>query len=163
MRRNMALSVLGLLALGCGTQTQAPQPTGSVDRTVLPIQAPEWPTYTELDVRDATPPTPFEVEAPEGAPNVLLVLVDDLGFAGRRCRTIVSALKIGVPQVVDALLLQEGHQHHGPGCFAHAVKTRPGQRIMVDVKIVDSQTKLFEIVGTGDPPCRLPCRLHGGQ
>jgi arylsulfatase len=52
------------------------------DRTVLPILEPRRPTYTELDVRDATPPAPFEVAAPEGAPNVLLVLVDDLGFAG---------------------------------------------------------------------------------
>jgi arylsulfatase A-like enzyme len=35
-----------------------------------------------VDVRQATPPPRFEVKAPEGAPNVLLVLVDDLGFAG---------------------------------------------------------------------------------
>jgi hypothetical protein len=35
-----------------------------------------------LDVRKATPPPRFEVKAPEGAPNVLLVLIDDLGFAG---------------------------------------------------------------------------------
>jgi arylsulfatase A-like enzyme len=37
---------------------------------------------TELDVRNATPPPRFEVKAPEGAPNVVLVLIDDLGFAG---------------------------------------------------------------------------------
>ncbi len=53
-----------------------------LDRTVLPVKAPERPTYTELDVRNATPPERFEVKAPEGAPNVILVLVDDLGFAG---------------------------------------------------------------------------------
>ena len=52
------------------------------DRTVLPIKAPARPTYTELDVRNATPPERFEVKAPEGAPNVILVLLDDLGFAG---------------------------------------------------------------------------------
>ena len=49
---------------------------------MLPIPEPEPPTYTVLDVRDATPPPRFEVRAPEDAPNVLLVLVDDLGFAG---------------------------------------------------------------------------------
>ena len=54
----------------------------SFDRTELPIPAPEPPAYTELDVRNATPPPRFEVNAPEGAPNVLIVLVDDLGFAG---------------------------------------------------------------------------------
>ncbi|MEE4217145.1 MAG: arylsulfatase [Xanthomonadales bacterium] len=52
------------------------------DRTVLPVLEPKRPVYTELDVRNATPPPHFEVKAPEGAPNVLLVLVDDLGFAG---------------------------------------------------------------------------------
>ena len=52
------------------------------DRTVLPVQTPEPPNCSELDVRNATPPPRFEVTAPQGAPNVLLVLVDDLGFAG---------------------------------------------------------------------------------
>ncbi len=53
-----------------------------LNRTVLPILEPKRPSYTELDVRDAKPPPHFEVKAPEGAPNVLLVLIDDLGFAG---------------------------------------------------------------------------------
>jgi len=53
-----------------------------LDRTVLPIAEPEPPVYTELDVRKATPPPHFEVKAPDGAPNVVLVLLDDLGFAG---------------------------------------------------------------------------------
>lgn len=56
--------------------------SGEIDRTVLPIKAPTRPTLTELDVRNATLPERFEVKAPEGAPNVILVLVDDLGFAG---------------------------------------------------------------------------------
>jgi arylsulfatase len=55
---------------------------GSMDRTVLPIKEPLRQTSTTLDVRNATPPPRFEVKAPAGAPNVLLVLVDDLGFAG---------------------------------------------------------------------------------
>ena len=54
----------------------------TVDRTVLPIKTPAPPTYSELDVRKATPPPSFEVTPPEGAPNVVVVLVDDLGFAG---------------------------------------------------------------------------------
>jgi arylsulfatase len=53
-----------------------------LDRTVLPIPEPKRPLYTELDVRNATPPPRFEVKAPAGAPNVIVVLVDDLGFAG---------------------------------------------------------------------------------
>jgi arylsulfatase len=50
------------------------------DRTILPIKQPERPTYKELDVRNATPPKHFEVKAPVGAPNVVIVLIDDMGF-----------------------------------------------------------------------------------
>jgi arylsulfatase len=53
---------------------------GSIDRTVLPIKEPIRPVYTELDVRNATPPPRFEVKAPAGAPNVIVVLIDDMGF-----------------------------------------------------------------------------------
>jgi arylsulfatase A-like enzyme len=49
---------------------------------VLPISEPLRQPTTVLDVRKATPPPRFEVTAPDGAPNVLLVLLDDLGFAG---------------------------------------------------------------------------------
>jgi arylsulfatase len=54
----------------------------ALDRTVLPIPEPKRPVYTELDVRSVKAPPRFEVKAPQGAPNVLLVLIDDLGFAG---------------------------------------------------------------------------------
>ncbi len=53
---------------------------GKLDRTVLPIQEPERPTYSELDVRNVKPPPRFEVKAPEKAPNVVIVLIDDVGF-----------------------------------------------------------------------------------
>ena len=33
-----------------------------------------------MDARNATKPEPFSVEAPEGAPNVVVVLIDDIGF-----------------------------------------------------------------------------------
>ena len=47
---------------------------------MLPIPEPDYPHETELDARKATPPPRFEVKAPEGAPNVLIVLIDDMGF-----------------------------------------------------------------------------------
>jgi arylsulfatase len=59
--------------------TATPQ-TAALDRTVLPIPEPDYPPITELDARKATPPPRFEVKAPEGAPNVLIVLIDDMGF-----------------------------------------------------------------------------------
>ncbi len=51
-----------------------------MDRTVLPIREPKRPTYKELDVRNAKLPPHFEVKAPAGAPNVVIILIDDLGF-----------------------------------------------------------------------------------
>jgi arylsulfatase len=50
------------------------------DRTVLPIQEPKRPLYKELDARNAKMPPNFEVKAPAGAPNVVIILIDDLGF-----------------------------------------------------------------------------------
>jgi arylsulfatase A-like enzyme len=51
-----------------------------IDRTVLPVVPPQTYTITELDARNATAPPRFEVKAPKGAPNVVIVLVDDIGF-----------------------------------------------------------------------------------
>ncbi|QDT36236.1 arylsulfatase [Stratiformator vulcanicus] len=53
-----------------------------LDRTVLPIPEPKPPTYTELDARKVEKPPRFEVTAPDGAPNVVIVLIDDIGFGG---------------------------------------------------------------------------------
>lgn len=51
-----------------------------IDRTVLPIQAPKRPTFEELDVRNVKMPPTFQVKAPANAPNVVIILIDDLGF-----------------------------------------------------------------------------------
>lgn len=70
----MALGVFGGAAL-------AQQPSNfKMDRSVLPIQPPVVAPITEMDARKATKPERFEVEAPEGAPNVVIVLIDDIGF-----------------------------------------------------------------------------------
>jgi arylsulfatase len=52
----------------------------TLDRSVLPIHEPAPPTITTLDARDAKAPPRFEVKAPAGAPNVVIVLIDDIGF-----------------------------------------------------------------------------------
>jgi hypothetical protein len=80
MKRVTALAVLGLALAAAGTPAGAQE---KLDRTVLPIQEPKRPTYSELDARKAKPPTRFEVKAPKGAPNVVIVLIDDIGFGGR--------------------------------------------------------------------------------
>ena len=67
---------------GCEQKAVTESDPDVPDRTILPLKEPTPPTYTELDVRNAKAPPRFEVKAPEGAPNVVVVLVDDLGFAG---------------------------------------------------------------------------------
>jgi arylsulfatase len=56
------------------------QVRGVPDRTVLPIAETAYPPITELDARKAKPPPRFDVKAPKGAPNVVIVLIDDIGF-----------------------------------------------------------------------------------
>lgn len=51
-----------------------------LNRTNLPIPEPPVPFATEMDVRNAKAPPRFQVKAPAGAPNVLIVLIDDMGF-----------------------------------------------------------------------------------
>ncbi len=51
-----------------------------LDRTILPIPEPKRQTYKELDARNAKAPARWEVKAPAGAPNVVVVLIDDMGY-----------------------------------------------------------------------------------
>ena len=61
--------------MGCSVSAQQ-----ELDRTTLPIQAPDREPVTELDARNAKAPPPFEAKAPKNAPNVVIVLIDDIGF-----------------------------------------------------------------------------------
>jgi arylsulfatase len=67
-----------VVALGAHVETQTPP--SALDRTVLPVAEPARPAMTTLDVRAAKAPPRFEVKAPAGAPNVVIVLIDDMGF-----------------------------------------------------------------------------------
>ena len=88
MRTSMTLALIALM-LVLGPLTAAPVAAQGAapervvlptDRTVLPIPEPTYPHSTVFDVRNATPPPRFEVKAPAKAPNVLIVLIDDMGF-----------------------------------------------------------------------------------
>ncbi len=75
------------LAGACSRPASSPPATasatatpGALDRTVLPIHEPPVAQYKELDARNATAPARFEVKAPDRAPNVVVVLIDDIGF-----------------------------------------------------------------------------------
>src|SRR5215469_7224331 len=73
--RLRAVAAMAMLALNV-TSAQAQ----ALDRNALPIPDPTYPPITQLDARNATPPPRFEVKAPAGAPNVLIILIDDMGF-----------------------------------------------------------------------------------
>jgi arylsulfatase len=51
-----------------------------LDRSVLPVIEPARPLYSEINARNVKIPPRFEVKAPAGAPNVVIVLIDDMGF-----------------------------------------------------------------------------------
>ena len=84
MGRNTRLVVLSMMLMGLSAAMAASpisaQAADKLDRTVLPIPEPKRPPITEFDARKATPPPRFEVTAPGGAPNVLLIMIDDMGF-----------------------------------------------------------------------------------
>ena len=81
MTTRTTLAALSLaLAAALTPQAQAQTAGAKLNRTVLPIPEPNYPHSTVLDARDAEPPPRFEIKPPAGAPNVMIVLVDDMGF-----------------------------------------------------------------------------------
>lgn len=81
MKTKLFYSSALLLLMACNAPKNEPAATSTgMDRSVLPIKEPEAPTLSELDARNAKAPERFEVKAPEKAPNVLVILIDDIGF-----------------------------------------------------------------------------------
>ena len=75
-RKRTAFTLALLMLTGLATTVSAQV----LDRTVLQIYPPYREPITELDARNAEKPPRFEVTPPEGAPNVVIVLIDDIGF-----------------------------------------------------------------------------------
>jgi len=83
----LVVALLLAATWGCNkseTPSAAPGAAAAVDRTVLPLAEPTYPAITELDVRKATAPPLFQVKAPQGAPNVIVILLDNLGFGATK-------------------------------------------------------------------------------
>jgi len=72
----IAVSCIALPNLAADDAAKPAEP----DRTVLPIHEPAVPVITEMDARKAKAPARFQVTPPAGAPNVVIVLIDDIGF-----------------------------------------------------------------------------------
>ncbi len=109
-----------------------------LDRSVLPIPEVTSPRVTAVDIRDQPPLAPARpVRAPEGAPNVIVVLLDDMGFGassafGGPCemptadRLAAGGLRYtrfhttAICSATRAALLT-GRNHHSVG-FGHVVE-----------------------------------------
>ncbi len=78
--RRFGVAVAIALASSASTAAIAQHAADKLDRTALPLQEPARPVYSEVDVSKVKAPPRFQVKAPEGAPNVVIVLVDDMGF-----------------------------------------------------------------------------------
>ena len=84
----LALCGAAMFAGGCAQDqpaekaatATAPAGQARIDRTVLPIHEPPVAPIAEMDARKAKAPPRFEVKAPKGAPNVVIVLIDDFGY-----------------------------------------------------------------------------------
>ena len=81
---SMSLAWVPMLALltapAVAQESSAARVVLPTDRTVLPIPEPQYPHSTVFNARNATPPPRFVVKAPANAPNVVIVLIDDMGF-----------------------------------------------------------------------------------
>jgi arylsulfatase A-like enzyme len=71
---------IGVLALLTSTVALGKADDAALDRTILPIAEPHRAVTHEVNARNAKAPARFDVKAPAGAPNVVIVLIDDLGF-----------------------------------------------------------------------------------
>lgn len=71
-------SLVGIVSLF--TLATAAHAADTLNRAILPVPDPKVPTITEMDARKAKAPARFEVKAPKNAPNVVIVLIDDIGF-----------------------------------------------------------------------------------
>src|SRR5438874_1177091 len=88
LKRKLLIKGLSLLttaaaltgAVGQQSTVLGATDSSSLDRTVLPIKEPIYPESTVLDARDAKAPPRFEVKVQAKAPNVVIVLIDDIGF-----------------------------------------------------------------------------------
>ena len=118
--------------------------TGDVDRSILPV--PDRPQAGEppFDARDATFPPIEPLRPPAGAPNVLIVLLDDVGFAassafGGPCHTPTAERLAGgglrynrfhttalCAPTRAALLTGRNHHTVGMGVITELATSAPG-------------------------------------
>ena len=76
------LSCSIILSIFCGRDVAAVDATPEMNRTHIPVADERMPATEVIDPKKAPMIKPPTVTAPKGAPNVVVVLLDDLGFGG---------------------------------------------------------------------------------
>lgn len=78
----VVMIAFGLAVTGspCALAEESNTSSDQLDRSVLPIPPAAFKGKIERTAKESTPDFPKAVEAPDGAPNVLLILTDDVGF-----------------------------------------------------------------------------------
>jgi len=113
-RRNLrgiarALAVIVLPGIGAAQE---------VDRTVLPIAPPPFAGTIDLTAARSTPDWPVPVKPPAGAPNIVVIMTDDIGFG--------TSSTFGGPVPTPALdaLAREGLRYNNFNTTAMCSPTR---------------------------------------
>ncbi len=119
MKTKSLLATLSLTLGACFISLAAePVAVAKLNRTVLPIPEPKNKPITILDARNAKAPPRFQVKAPDGAPNVLVILIDDQGFG------VSSAFGGPVQEPVLDKLASEGLRYNNFNTTALCSPTR---------------------------------------
>ena len=119
MKTKTLFAILSLtLVAGLLPVAAAPVSAEKLNRTVLPIPEPKHKPITEMDARNAKAPARFQVKAPNGAPNVLVILIDDQGFG------VSSAFGGSVQEPVIEKLASEGLRYNNFNTTALCSPTR---------------------------------------
>ena len=78
--RRRLLGSSSVIAASAVASAALPRTAASQTPSVLPPPQPSFQGKIGRTVKDSTPDFPKSIEAPAGAPNVLLILTDDVGF-----------------------------------------------------------------------------------
>jgi arylsulfatase len=78
--RRRLLGSSSVIAASAVASAALPRPAASETPSVLPPPEPPFKGNIERTLKGSTPDFPKGIEAPPGAPNVLLILTDDVGF-----------------------------------------------------------------------------------
>ncbi|MCI0332345.1 MAG: arylsulfatase [Planctomycetes bacterium] len=79
VKSRLIITILAVLALTVGAQAQ--QEASRLDRTVLPAPPPAFRGTIGVSLKESKSEWPEMIRAPKGAPNVLLIIGDDIGYA----------------------------------------------------------------------------------